>query len=203
MFHTSLGSLHADCRRCAGRVRWPAHPGYWQNRPRNAPQGGQANSLDFPGPDNCSRLYTVASSLFRGAVLNLARLFLDYRHHRNRQQEDGHSDGEDCEICGLGGSRSYLGNTIARFVYSCKRRRTKELGPGASPNLLRRCERGSTARSARGGGESRPGKAIKTEGLKTEPDFQLPAFSFSAFSPSSPSVHAPRDLRRHPGQPPY
>jgi hypothetical protein len=101
MFHTSLGSLHADCRRCAGRVRWPAHPGYWQNRPRNAPQGGQANSLDFPGPDNCSRLYTVASSLFRGAVLNLARISLDYRHHRNRQQEDGHSDGEDCEICGL------------------------------------------------------------------------------------------------------
>jgi hypothetical protein len=31
------------------------------------------------GPDHCSRLYAMASSLFRGAVLNLARISCDHR----------------------------------------------------------------------------------------------------------------------------
>src|SRR5664280_1121541 len=103
MFHTLPDACLHTVDKLLQRSHWLAHPGYWQNRPQNAPQGDQPSSWDFLGPDNCSRLYAVALSLLGGAVLNLARISLDYRHQRSRQQEDSHGDGQDYEICGLGG----------------------------------------------------------------------------------------------------
>jgi len=52
--------------------------GYWQNRPQNAPQKGQASPETFR-PDYYSRCMRWPSSLFRGAVLNLARISCDHR----------------------------------------------------------------------------------------------------------------------------
>jgi hypothetical protein len=53
--HTPLDSLRAYRRRSAGRACWPAHPGYWQNRPQHAPQGDQANVRGFLVPADFSQ----------------------------------------------------------------------------------------------------------------------------------------------------
>jgi len=51
-------------------------------------------------------------------MLLKARISLDYRHHRNRKQENDRGDGKDYEICGLGVRhryRSCVFDALARY----------------------------------------------------------------------------------------
>jgi len=64
MSHTLFDSLRADCRLTAGRARWPAHPGYRQNRPQNAPQENGQDSkalLSQPSFHSHARSHCLSS----------------------------------------------------------------------------------------------------------------------------------------------
>ena len=100
MFHTPLYGLRADCRQSAGRARWPAHPGYRQNRPQKAPHGDRQDSKAFLSqPSFLSRLGRLVT--FRRGGFALARISNCHRQHRNRLLENSRGDGKNCEICGL------------------------------------------------------------------------------------------------------
>jgi hypothetical protein len=104
MFHTPLYGLRADCRQSAGRARWPAHPGYRQNRPQKAPHGDRQDSKAFLSqPSFLSRLGRLVT--FRRGGFALARISSDHCQQMCRMQISDRWVGKNCEICGLGAYR--------------------------------------------------------------------------------------------------
>ena len=102
MFHTPLYGLRADCRQSAGRARWPAHPGYRQNRPQKAPHGDRQDSKAFLSqPSFLSRLGRLVT--FRRGGFALARISSDHCQQMCRMQISDRWVGKNCEICGLAG----------------------------------------------------------------------------------------------------
>jgi len=100
MFHTPLYGLRADCRQSAGRARWPAHPGYRQNRPQKAPHGDRQDSKAFLSqPSFLSRLGRLVT--FRRGGFALARISSDHCQQMCRMQISDRWVGKNCEICGL------------------------------------------------------------------------------------------------------
>ena len=105
MFHILLCSLRADCRRSAGRARGPAHPGYRQNRPQNAPQENGQDSQAFLSQLSFHSGARCMVSFRRGGFAQ-ARISLEYRQHRNRQQKNDRGDGK--AYANIGSDRTCL-----------------------------------------------------------------------------------------------
>ena len=83
MSHTLFDSLRADCRLSAGRARWPAHPGYRQNRPQNAPQENGQDSkalLSQPSFHSHARSHCLSSE---------GRFCIGSRHLEKRRRFPG------------------------------------------------------------------------------------------------------------------
>ena len=115
MFHTPLYGLRADCRQSAGRARWPAHPGYRQNRPQKAPHGDRQDSKAFLSqPSFLSRLGRLVT--FRRGGFALARISSDHCQQMCRMQISDRWVGKNCEICGLGRSPGFCQERVAAWV---------------------------------------------------------------------------------------
>jgi hypothetical protein len=101
MFHTLLDSLRADCR-CSPESRLLAGTSGLPAKPppeTSARRSGKILRLAWAG-GGFSGVGGLTISLRKGGFA-LARIYRDYRHHKNCQQTNDRGDGEDCEICGL------------------------------------------------------------------------------------------------------
>ena len=101
MFHTLLDSLRADCR-CSPESRLLAGTSGLPAKPppeTSARRSGKILRLAWAG-GGFSGVGGLTISLPKGGFA-LARIYRDYRHHKNCQQTNDRGDGEDCEICGL------------------------------------------------------------------------------------------------------